>query len=200
MVNTEKTSRSYEAEIYEQLLSENGLKSMFAEPENMATLIEQQKHAESYKLNITLNSAVSEEQINGSTVYTLLPSETPECIVLFIHGGAYALDATDNYLLLADEIAKRCNAELIFPIYPLAPNHTWEDSFTLLTEIYSSRLNNSEIPVIIMGDSSGGGLACAFSEYLAEIKMNQPDKLILISPWLDITLSNPSIRMWILWF
>jgi len=45
-----------------------------------------------------------------------------------------------------------------------------------------------------MGDSSGGGLALAFAQKLAEMDFPvQPEKLILLSPWLDITMENPEI-------
>jgi acetyl esterase/lipase len=45
-------------------------------------------------------------------------------------------------------------------------------------------------PIIIMGDSAGGGLSAAFAEYLAVKDLPQPENLILISPWVDITMSG----------
>ena len=45
-------------------------------------------------------------------------------------------------------------------------------------------------PIIIMGDSAGGGLAVAFCEYLAANDLDQPKNLIGISPWIDITMSG----------
>ncbi len=41
--------------------------------------------------------------------------------------------------------------------------------------------------------AKGCGLSVAFCEYLAELGLNQPDKLILFSPWLDISMSNPKV-------
>ncbi len=41
-----------------------------------------------------------------------------------------------------------------------------------------------------MGDSAGGGLSVAFCEYLAVNNYSQPEKLILISPWLDVSMSG----------
>jgi acetyl esterase/lipase len=47
--------------------------------------------------------------------------------------------------------------------------------------------------MILMGDSSGGGFALALAQNLRveNIKLRQ---LILLSPWLDITLTNPLIK------
>lgn len=41
-----------------------------------------------------------------------------------------------------------------------------------------------------MGDSAGGGLSAAFCEYLAENDLPQPKNLILISPWVDVSMSG----------
>jgi acetyl esterase/lipase len=45
-----------------------------------------------------------------------------------------------------------------------------------------------------MGDSSGGGLALAFAQLLRNDSVAQPGQIILLSPWLDIGLTNPAIR------
>ena len=41
-----------------------------------------------------------------------------------------------------------------------------------------------------MGDSAGGGLSAAFCEYLASNGFEQPEHLILISPWVDVSMSG----------
>lgn len=44
-----------------------------------------------------------------------------------------------------------------------------------------------------MGDSAGGGLSLAMCQYAGEKNIEQPHKLILISPWLDISLENEKL-------
>jgi len=44
-----------------------------------------------------------------------------------------------------------------------------------------------------MGDSAGGGLSLAFAQYLLEQELPQPKDIILLSPWLDITLNSPQV-------
>lgn len=41
-----------------------------------------------------------------------------------------------------------------------------------------------------MGDSAGGGLAAAFCEYLATNELAEPEHLILLSPWVDVSMSG----------
>ena len=46
----------------------------------------------------------------------------------------------------------------------------------------------------LMGDSSGGGISLALAQRLREDGHEQPAGIILLSPWLDATLSNPEIE------
>ena len=182
--------RSNMATLAELYLRVSGTKTKFEDPAECAAYIAKRAGAENYVLDAKLKSSVTEENVNGSKVYTLSPSETPEYIILYLHGGAYVNDANANYFKMCDKYAQKLNAEVIFPIYPLAPDHTWNKTYDILTEIYESRLKDAAVPVIVMGDSAGGGLSVAFCEYLDELGFEQPDKLILFSPWMDISMSN----------
>ena len=44
------------------------------------------------------------------------------------------------------------------------------------------------------GGAAGGGYALALAEGLSTHSIEQPDELILLSPWVDVTMSNPDIR------
>ena len=48
--------------------------------------------------------------------------------------------------------------------------------------------------LILMGDSAGGGLALALAEKVGEESLPMPMRTILISPWLDVRLTNPAIN------
>ena len=140
------------------------------------------------KLSNNLDSFI----LDGSIVYTLNHNHEYEKIIVYIHGGAYVNDITSNHLKLLDKIASNENVMIYIPIYPLAPEHTYEDSYELLTDLYQVLLME-EKEIIFMGDSAGGGLALSFAEYTKELELKSPDKLILLSPWLDITMENKDI-------
>jgi acetyl esterase/lipase len=44
---------------------------------------------------------------------------------------------------------------------------------------------------VVMGDSAGGGLALAVAQQLRDAGGTPPDRLVLLSPWLDVTCSHP---------
>lgn len=48
--------------------------------------------------------------------------------------------------------------------------------------------------IIFMGDSAGGNLAAALSIYLVWRRLPLPGKLCLLSPWVDLTESHPSLN------
>ena len=183
--------RSDMATIVELYFRVIGTKDKFADADKCAEYIEERRDAEAYTLDVKLSSDVSESVVNGNTVYRLSPADSPDMTVLYLHGGAYINDASAYHWKLCDKLVQTVNAEVVFPIYPLTPNHTWDETYDLLTVLYPNVLENAAGPVILMGDSAGGGLAVAFCEYLAELGMEQPDKLILFSPWMDISMSNP---------
>jgi acetyl esterase/lipase len=45
-----------------------------------------------------------------------------------------------------------------------------------------------------MGDSAGGGLSLAITEKLKADGIRMADELILISPWVDVAMDNPTIE------
>lgn len=98
-----------------------------------------------------------------------------------------------HWSLFAD-LVKRTNCTIIAPDYPLAPAHSYKESFDMVTALYAqvlTEINTKDL--ILMGDSSGGGFALALAQHLRNCHYVEPGRIVLLSPWLDITLSNPDI-------
>lgn len=115
--------------------------------------------------------------------------EDAERIVIYLHGGIYVNEIMLPHIIFCDKLAKKADACVFAPIYPLAPNHTYEETYEIVERLYNHLLTMDK-PITIMGDSSGGGLSAAFCEYLAVNDLPQPENLILISPWVDISMSG----------
>ena len=112
-----------------------------------------------------------------------------ERTVLYLHGGAYVGEIDKPHIAFCDKLAKKANATVFAPIYPLAPNHTCMETYELVENLYELILK-FEKPITIMGDSAGGGLSAAFSEYLGENDLPESEHLVLISPWVDVSMSG----------
>ena len=112
--------------------------------------------------------------------------------VVYLHGGGYVRQPRIHHWKYINKLAARVG-NVIVPIYPKAPNHHPDEAFELLTKLYLE-LSDKYGELVLMGDSSGGGLALALTQYWAKLGYKQPSKTVLFSPWVDLTLSNPEIE------
>ncbi|MBO4339455.1 MAG: alpha/beta hydrolase [Clostridia bacterium] len=112
--------------------------------------------------------------------------------IIYLHGGAFCEQPLLPHFVFCDSIAKKADYEIILPVYKKSPNYTFEKTFDFLEKFYRELLNTVESQnIVFMGDSSGGGLSLSFCEYLNEIGLPQPKRMILLSPWLDVSMDTP---------
>lgn len=134
-------------------------------------------------------SKVESKDMFGCQMVIFNGAKEAERLVIYLHGGAYVNEIRLPHISFCDRLAKKINACVFTPIYPLAPNHTYEETYEIVEKLYNHLLEMNK-PIIIMGDSAGGGLSAAFCEYLAVNDIPQPKNLILISPWVDVSMSG----------
>lgn len=165
-------------------LIENQIKSMKASPK-----------AAFVPKKILKNYEVNENQINGRKIWTLKPKQNAtEKVVFYLHGGAYVFNISNLHWNLIYEFLTKTNANFIIADYPLAPESTFNDVYDFLDKTYEELLKQiSSENLIFMGDSAGGGLALSFAQKLRNENKQVPSQIILLSPWLDLSMSNPEI-------
>ncbi|MET7772243.1 alpha/beta hydrolase [Nocardia sp. NPDC005366] len=137
--------------------------------------------------------AVRMRRFGEFACYSVLPGAGPAAhLVIYVHGGGYYREIARPHWTLISRLAD-AGVAVEAPLYGLAPRYSYRDAYGMLTAVYERAL--SEHPaaaVTIIGDSAGGGLALGFAQTLAERELPAPDRLILISPWLDLTMSENS--------
>lgn len=141
------------------------------------------------------NYDISRRIVDDFVVYQVCPAgSTPRKHILFLHGGAYVSVMKGVHWGFLRRLMSETSCQVTVPLYGLAPRHHYQDAYRLLAEVYLSLLQQHDPKdVIIMGDSSGGGLSLGFAQTLVSKNLPQPGGLVLLSPWLDITLQNPAI-------
>ena len=72
--------------------------------------------------------------------------------------------------------------------YRLAPENPFPAGMTDALAVYDALVAEDGQPPIVAGDSAGGGMAAAIA-LAAEPK---PRKAVLLSPWVDLTVTNPA--------
>ncbi|MBT3320293.1 MAG: alpha/beta hydrolase [Clostridia bacterium] len=129
--------------------------------------------------------------IDGSKCVTVKPSDSPPWHIVFFHGGGYCMQATIAHWHLVDAVIARTGAAVTFVNYPLAPQSTCTDTINMVSQAYTHLFKTTEQEIILMGDSAGGGLALALAQYIkAEKIAPSPSKIVLLSPWLDVSMDG----------
>lgn len=144
---------------------------------------------------LKLLAIVEQRKIAGMDCIILRERQTnSKKRILYLHGGAYVEQPILPHWLFLDRINNQMKGTIIVPLYPKAPVHTFIETFDTLVEIYRTMLREVDAnDIVVMGDSAGGGLALALAQQLASVGQPLPKEVILISPWLDITLRNAAI-------
>ena len=92
----------------------------------------------------------------------------------------------------AAELARCCDVEVICPAYRLAPVYPFPAGLTDAARLLDALLGEGDdMPLVLSGDSAGGGLAASLAAICADTGM-RIDGLVLHSPWLDLTVTSPS--------
>ncbi len=138
---------------------------------------------------------IAKRTINSHLVWTVAPKQNAsEKHVIYLHGGAYVNSFAPQHWEFMSKLVDLLGCTVTAPNYPHAPEHNVNDVFALMLPLYNklaAAAGSSNIT--IMGDSSGGGISLALAQRLREDGHAQPGHVVLLSPWLDATLSNPEI-------
>lgn len=139
---------------------------------------------------------VNEETIAGIRVVRVLPQGgAPRGTLLMLHGGGYRLGRPEMNVAFARRLADRCGLEVVLPVYRLAPENPFpaglNDALTVLKAVAAG---NGDKPLFVGGDSAGGGLAAAVAVVAGAQGLARFAGAILLSPWLDLTITAPSYK------
>ncbi|HEX4672175.1 MAG TPA: alpha/beta hydrolase [Solirubrobacteraceae bacterium] len=118
-----------------------------------------------------------------------------EWVIFYLHGGAYAIGTAASSVGLASDLARRVGAQLVSVDYRLAPEHPYPAAIDDAVAAYRGLLDSgvAASAIAIAGESAGAGLVTATLVALKHVALPQPSGAVLMSPWVDLTLSGESI-------
>jgi len=116
--------------------------------------------------------------------------------LIFLHGGAYVLEANTFHRKFMETLAKEYGLAITFIDYPKAPESTFRTTHDVVRKAYLEIVQkNPGKEFYLVGDSAGGGLGLALLQVLRDKGVKPfPKKTVLLSPWLDLTMSNELIE------
>lgn len=183
---------SIKSKIINKLLIFTGYKYRYSNEKRVKKYIGRLK-GKKYELPIKMG--LSKENIKYIDLYSYNGSmnNPKDAILLYIHGGSYIQEAIYLQIKFVQKMADKLNATLLMPIYKTAPKGNYETFESSMDKLYNDLLNLNK-RIIIIGDSAGGGLSLSYTMKIRDEKKQLPSNLILFSPWLDMTFSNPEVN------
>lgn len=137
-----------------------------------------------------------ETRAGSSLVRIHVPNESPSGIIVYFHGGGWALGSVDDFDALTRTIAARTGCSVFILDYRLAPEHPFpaaledaEDCVKWAAD-HSRELFGRNLPIIVAGDSAGGNLATVVARRLHAHKIISLQ--VLIYPVLDSNINSES--------
>ncbi|MCL6458442.1 MAG: alpha/beta hydrolase [Gorillibacterium sp.] len=119
-------------------------------------------------------------------------AEEAKALIIYLHGGAYFEEILPPHFAYARKLAELTGLKVIVPNYPTIPAITAKDLSLFMQDFYTFVSGTIEGPVFLIGDSAGAALAIQLANSFKNTRQ-EPERLILLSPWVDVATNNPEI-------
>lgn len=177
-----------------------GVRRFFAQPDKLGERIAKLRRQKSVRPRAKWHQrfAIHEFASRGYPVVSVEPTDgakpgAPH--LLYLHGGAYVMDIAAFHWDTVMDLCERLGASATVPLYPLAPEAKAADTLEKMRALYLELAERYGAEnVTVMGDSAGGGMALALAQMLKAEGAPLPASLVLFSPWLDASASDPGQR------
>lgn len=132
----------------------------------------------------------------GHPVITVAPrSGASDWNLVYLHGGGYVFPLLRPHWTIVRALVEATGAAITVPLYPLAPEHDHRPAWAMVDAVYEHLLRTGEGKrIAVAGDSAGANFALSLAIRRRANGAPLPERLILFSPWLDLTLSDPAAR------
>ena len=112
----------------------------------------------------------------------------PTQVLVFLHGGGFALGSSASHRKLAGHVARACGATAFVADFRRAPEHPYpaqiEDTAAVFDALVRDGIRPADITFI--GDSAGASIAIATTLRMQRDGSRTPGLVMAISPWLDM--------------
>ncbi len=136
----------------------------------------------------------------GRRCYRMIPKNDFNGVyIVYIYGSCMCKNILDEQWDFITKLSLETGCGLFVPMYPLAPENCCREVFDMLQKAYANLTMGCDVEkVILLGDSSGAGLALSLSIIAWKEGLRKPDQLILLSPALDTEFFDKEIETQVL--
>lgn len=153
--------------------------------EQLCKLFPQDKHVQIRSLKLA-----------GLNAEEIKPQSEATQLIFHIHGGAFFAGSLNTHRAFMTQITARTQMQVLHVDYPLAPEAPYPAASDALFQVYTELLDQGiqAKDIILSGDSCGANLALTLALKLKNLGLPLPSGLILMSPFVDLTLTSESLR------
>lgn len=136
-----------------------------------------------------------EFKVSDTVIHEVGLIKKNEKLLIFVHGGAFISGPAQHHWDTIKKIAQQTDYKIWMCNYPKAPENKIAFISENIDSVYELALK-AYVPnqITIIGDSAGGTLAISLMQRLVKKNIEVPSKIILVSPVMDATMSNPEIE------
>jgi epsilon-lactone hydrolase len=174
------------------------IREIIASRPRVSDITQRRRDIDARGLAFGLASDVKVENVSAGGVradWTSTPGADATAVVLYVHGGGYAIGSLDSHRHLVAEIGRACGTRMLALDYRLAPEHCFPAPVEDALAAYRFLLETGIKPgrIAIAGDSAGGGLVVAAMLAIRGAGLPQPGCGWCISPWVDMQSTGASM-------
>ena len=114
-------------------------------------------------------------------------------VLVYLHGGAFYFGPVKEHWEYLARICKQTGMAGLMVDYGIAPQHPFPVGLDEIVDLAATLDMGPRW--YFLGDSSGAAMALSATFELARLAAARPAGLVLMSPWLDLNLDNPEIRL-----
>lgn len=139
--------------------------------------------------------SISDGEIDGVAGLWIIPDDEPDptASMLFVHGGAFTLMSPRSHQHFVSHLVRAAAVRAFLPDYRLAPEHPYPAGLDDVSTVMRGWAGRSTGPRATVGDSAGANLALSASVRARDAGEPSARLLVLIGPWLDLTLTAESL-------
>lgn len=114
-------------------------------------------------------------------------------VLVYLHGGAFYFGPVKEHWDYFARICRKTQMAGLLIDFGIAPQDPFPTGLNEIVEL----VTDTDLPSnwFFLGDSSGAGMAVSATFKLRETGAMLPKRLVLMSPWVDATLTNPGIDL-----
>ena len=116
--------------------------------------------------------------------------------IIYFHGGGFVLPMFELHWPFVAALADLTNASVTVPLYDVVPESPYTNAEALADAAFAKIAQDWDpAQIIAAGDSAGGHMAVNLVLRAKAAGRAQPGKLLLLSPWLDLSLADDAARV-----